>query len=97
MSARPRKKAFGLLLSADSARDIACAAIRQRPDDEVALVVTPNIDHIATIRRLLALAHAYRHAARIVCDGWPVQLLPGAPELSSEIGTIQSYHYYTEI
>jgi N-acetylglucosaminyldiphosphoundecaprenol N-acetyl-beta-D-mannosaminyltransferase len=72
MSVRVRLP-FGLLFSADSARDIACAAIRQRPED-VALVVTPNIDHIATIRRSLALARAYRHAARIVCDGWPVQL-----------------------
>jgi N-acetylglucosaminyldiphosphoundecaprenol N-acetyl-beta-D-mannosaminyltransferase len=42
--------------------------------DGVALVVTPNIDHIATIRRSPALARAYREAARIVCDGWPVQL-----------------------
>jgi N-acetylglucosaminyldiphosphoundecaprenol N-acetyl-beta-D-mannosaminyltransferase len=42
--------------------------------DGVALVVTPNIDHIATIRRSPALARAYRKAARIVCDGWPVQL-----------------------
>jgi N-acetylglucosaminyldiphosphoundecaprenol N-acetyl-beta-D-mannosaminyltransferase len=68
------RRPFGLLLSAESARDIACAAIRQRPDDDVALVVTPNIDHIATIHRSPALARAYRHAARIVCDGWPVQL-----------------------
>ena len=68
------RRPFGLLISTESARDIACAAIRQRPDDDVALVVTPNIDHIATIRRSRALARAYRHAARIVCDGWPVQL-----------------------
>jgi exopolysaccharide biosynthesis WecB/TagA/CpsF family protein len=68
------RRPFGLLLSAESARDIACAAIRQRPDDGVALVVTPNIDHIATIRRSPPLARAYQHAARIVCDGWPVQL-----------------------
>jgi N-acetylglucosaminyldiphosphoundecaprenol N-acetyl-beta-D-mannosaminyltransferase len=72
MSVRERLP-FGLLFSTDSARDIASAAIWQRPE-EVALVVTPNIDHIATIRRSLALARAYRHAARIVCDGWPVQL-----------------------
>lgn len=65
---------FGLDLSTDSAHDIACAAIRQTPPGGVALVVTPNIDHIATIRRSPALAHAYRNAARIVCDGWPVQL-----------------------
>jgi hypothetical protein len=61
------RRPFGLLLSTDSAREIASAAIRQRPDEDVALVVTPNIDHIATIRRSLALAQAYRHTARIVC------------------------------
>jgi N-acetylglucosaminyldiphosphoundecaprenol N-acetyl-beta-D-mannosaminyltransferase len=40
----------------------------------VALVVTPNIDHIATIRRSPALARAYAKAEYIVCDGWPVQM-----------------------
>jgi N-acetylglucosaminyldiphosphoundecaprenol N-acetyl-beta-D-mannosaminyltransferase len=65
---------FGLILSTDSARDIVSSAIRQRPVDGVSLVVTPNIDHIATIRRSPALARAYRKAARVVCDGWPVQL-----------------------
>jgi N-acetylglucosaminyldiphosphoundecaprenol N-acetyl-beta-D-mannosaminyltransferase len=65
---------FGLTLSTDSAREIAATAILQTPADGVALVVTPNIDHIATIRRSPGLAQAYRNAARIVCDGWPVQL-----------------------
>lgn len=65
---------FGLRLSAESARDIVSSAVRQTPVDGVALVVTPNIDHIATIRRSPALAQAYRKATRIVCDGWPVQL-----------------------
>jgi N-acetylglucosaminyldiphosphoundecaprenol N-acetyl-beta-D-mannosaminyltransferase len=64
---------FGLTLSMASAREIAATAIRQPPEGGVALVVTPNIDHIATIRRSPALARAYRNAARIVCDGWPVQ------------------------
>lgn len=65
---------FGLRLSRDSARDLARAAVAARPDSGIALVVTPNIDHIATIRRHPPLARAYRNAARIVCDGWPVQL-----------------------
>ncbi len=65
---------FGLKLSINSAREIVRAALRQPPEDGVALVVTPNIDHIATIRRSPSLALAYRNAARIVCDGWPVQL-----------------------
>lgn len=69
-----KARPFGLNLSTDSAKEIARAAILQPPSDGVALVVTPNIDHIATIRRSPALAQAYRNAARIVCDGWPVQL-----------------------
>ncbi|HEY4040360.1 MAG TPA: WecB/TagA/CpsF family glycosyltransferase [Rhodopila sp.] len=64
---------FGLALCTDSAREIACTAVTHTPDG-VALVVTPNIDHIATIRRSPSLARAYRNAARIVCDGWPVQV-----------------------
>lgn len=65
---------FGLSISTDTARDIVGAAVRQPPADGVSLVVTPNIDHIATIRRSPGLARAYRTAARIVCDGWPVQM-----------------------
>jgi N-acetylglucosaminyldiphosphoundecaprenol N-acetyl-beta-D-mannosaminyltransferase len=65
---------FGLTLSSDTANDLARAAVTARPDRGVSLVVTPNIDHIAMIRHSAALARAYRNAARIVCDGWPVQL-----------------------
>lgn len=64
---------FGLTLSMDSAREIARTAIDSPPAEGVSLVVTPNIDHIAMLRRLPALARAYRSASRIVCDGWPVQ------------------------
>ncbi|HBK06552.1 MAG TPA: glycosyltransferase [Acetobacteraceae bacterium] len=64
---------FGLTLSMDSAREIARTAIHTPTVEGVSLVVTPNIDHIAMIRRLPALARAYGSAARIVCDGWPVQ------------------------
>jgi N-acetylglucosaminyldiphosphoundecaprenol N-acetyl-beta-D-mannosaminyltransferase len=65
---------FGLTLSMDTAKEIACTAVSHTPDDGVALVVTPNIDHIATIRRSVPLARAYHNAARVVCDGWPVQI-----------------------
>jgi N-acetylglucosaminyldiphosphoundecaprenol N-acetyl-beta-D-mannosaminyltransferase len=76
LSGRTVKRPFGLRLSADSARDIATAAVRDRraADAGVGLVVTPNIDHIATIRRSSALARAYHNAERIVCDGWPVKV-----------------------
>jgi N-acetylglucosaminyldiphosphoundecaprenol N-acetyl-beta-D-mannosaminyltransferase len=67
---------FGLRLSDESALDIARRAVSEarQPEAGVGLVVTPNIDHIATIRRSAALARAYERAERIVCDGWPVQL-----------------------
>jgi N-acetylglucosaminyldiphosphoundecaprenol N-acetyl-beta-D-mannosaminyltransferase len=98
-AARP----FGLRLSPDSARDIALTAVNdsRSPGDGVALVVTPNIDHIATIRRSAALARAYENAARIVCDGWPVQAyarLCGLPldrvtgcEITSELMRMAPY------
>ncbi len=70
------KRPFGLTLSKASAREIARDAARQQREtvDGVGLVVTPNIDHIAIIRRSPAMARAYKNATRIVCDGWPVQL-----------------------
>jgi N-acetylglucosaminyldiphosphoundecaprenol N-acetyl-beta-D-mannosaminyltransferase len=67
------QRPFGLKLSPDSAHQLARSAVLARPESGVSLVVTPNIDHIATIRRSPALAQAYRNAARVVCDGWPVQ------------------------
>jgi N-acetylglucosaminyldiphosphoundecaprenol N-acetyl-beta-D-mannosaminyltransferase len=60
---------FGLTLSMDSARQIARVAVQHLPADGV----TPNIDHIATIRPSPPLARAYRNAARVVCDGWAAQ------------------------
>ena len=97
MSTEARKRPFGLQLSPDSARQIADLAthVERLPEEGVALVVTPNIDHIAAIRRSPAMARAYQNAARIVCDGWPVQLyarLCGVPadrvtgcEITSEL------------
>jgi UDP-N-acetyl-D-mannosaminuronic acid transferase (WecB/TagA/CpsF family) len=86
---------FGLSISTDSALDIANAAIRQRLDDGVALVVTPNIDHIATMRRFPPLAEAYDNAARIVCDGWPVQAY--ARWCGLRIGRVTGCEIITEI
>lgn len=70
------RRPFGLRLSSESAKNIASVAVlwRRPVDAGVGLVVTPNIDHIATIRRSPGLAAAYDNAERIVCDGWPVQL-----------------------
>lgn len=70
----PISSPFDLTLCMDSAREIVRGALRNAPADGVALVVTPNIDHIETIRRSPLLARAYRNAARVVCDGWSVQV-----------------------
>jgi N-acetylglucosaminyldiphosphoundecaprenol N-acetyl-beta-D-mannosaminyltransferase len=64
---------FGLTISTNSAQQIARDAVNNIPTHDVCLVVTPNIDHIAMIRRSLPLARAYCNATLVVCDGWPVQ------------------------
>ncbi len=66
---------FGLSLSTASAAEIARVALWQprAARDGVGLVVTPNIDHVARLRRTPELMSAYRSAALIVCDGWPVR------------------------
>jgi len=70
------RRPFGLTFSSASPPELAALALteRRRTEDGVALVVTPNIDHIAWLRRSPGMAAAYAHAAAIVCDGWPVQL-----------------------
>lgn len=64
------------MFSTASAGEIVDQALgdRRQPSDGVALVVTPNIDHIAWLRRSKAMVRAYAGAAITVCDGWPVQL-----------------------
>lgn len=64
---------FDMPISGNSAKQIARAAAERTPADWIDLVVTPNIDHIAMLRRSPALRQAYRNAALVVCDGWPVQ------------------------
>jgi N-acetylglucosaminyldiphosphoundecaprenol N-acetyl-beta-D-mannosaminyltransferase len=66
---------FGWVLCPASAQEIADGALRapRTASDGAGLVVTPNIDHIAWLRRSSELAAAYRRAALIVCDGWPVR------------------------
>lgn len=94
---------FGLAMSEASAREIACLALAEaRTEDAgVALVVTPNIEHVARLRRSPGLARAYARASVIVCDGWPVQLYAracGLPlsrvtgcDIASELMRAESY------
>jgi N-acetylglucosaminyldiphosphoundecaprenol N-acetyl-beta-D-mannosaminyltransferase len=74
MNRAPRP--FGLSFSTATARDVTELALssQRQTADGVALVVTPNIEHIARLRQSPALARAYASAAVTVCDGWPVHL-----------------------
>jgi len=45
---------------------------RRLAREGVGLVVTPNIDHIAQLRRNSAFRHAYANAEMVLCDGFPV-------------------------
>jgi N-acetylglucosaminyldiphosphoundecaprenol N-acetyl-beta-D-mannosaminyltransferase len=69
------RRVFGFSVSSASGHEIAMAAL-QNPrieTDGVALVVTPNIDHIAKLRSSPELSGAYGRATIVVCDGWPVR------------------------
>jgi N-acetylglucosaminyldiphosphoundecaprenol N-acetyl-beta-D-mannosaminyltransferase len=65
---------FGLTFSLETAEQIAALGLtaRRENSDGVALVVTPNIEHISRLRRSPALMQAYCNAEITVCDGWPV-------------------------
>jgi len=70
-----RARPFGLSISTASAEEIVHAILTRRRGmtEGVALMVTPNIEHVANLRRSKELARAYGGAAITVCDGWPVQ------------------------
>jgi N-acetylglucosaminyldiphosphoundecaprenol N-acetyl-beta-D-mannosaminyltransferase len=69
----PARPIFGFV---PSALDEAAAAARIAGPPPVgagaSLVVTPNLDHIVQYRRNPAFRAAYRRAAIILCDGFPV-------------------------
>ncbi len=69
---RTQRRIFGLSITGDDADRVAQRVINLRPEG-VELVVTPNIDHIVHLRRNAAFARAYRSAAIVVCDGFPVR------------------------
>ncbi len=64
---------FGLTPSElDEAAVAALLATPSPAGDGPCLIVTPNLDHIVQLRRNPAFRAAYRHAALILCDGFPV-------------------------
>jgi len=65
---------FGLTISPLTAGAVA-AHLLAHPRHAASgpgLVVTPNIQHIALLRRDPALREAYRQAEIVICDGFPV-------------------------
>lgn len=70
--ARQTRPVFGFSPTDDTAAAITATVLR-RPD-AVNLVVTPNLDHVARLRRCAAFRAAYRSAAIVLCDGAPVHL-----------------------
>lgn len=77
------RRIFGLNISSLTASQIADKVVGgPPPGNRPALIVTPNIQHIALLHGNAAFARAYDHAAEIVCDGFPVHYyakLRGAP------------------
>jgi N-acetylglucosaminyldiphosphoundecaprenol N-acetyl-beta-D-mannosaminyltransferase len=65
---------FGFRPSSDNIDQLVNTILtaRRAAEDGVGLVVTPNIDHVAQLRRNPALRHAYADADKILCDGFPV-------------------------
>lgn len=61
---------FGFVPSPGSAASV-CEAILT-PTDTVRLIVTPNLDHVARLRRSAEFRAAYRDASHVFCDGFPV-------------------------
>ncbi len=69
MSVRP---VFGFLPTDGDVRAVADAVLS--PPSEARLVVTPNLDHVGRLRRDPAFRAAYRRAAMVLCDGFPVHV-----------------------
>ena len=69
---RPRRRIFGLKITEGDTGEVARHVVRVRPT-RVELMVTPNIDHIVHLRSNATFARAYRSAAIVVCDGFPVR------------------------
>jgi N-acetylglucosaminyldiphosphoundecaprenol N-acetyl-beta-D-mannosaminyltransferase len=66
------RKIFGFSVSRVDAKSIATMVCAPRSLG-VGLIVTPNLDHIVSLRRNVEFANAYRWAVITVCDGFPVQ------------------------
>ena len=67
------RKIFGFSFSKIDAKSIATMICDPRSSSGVGLIVTSNTDHIVNLRRNVEFANAYKWAAVIVCDGFPIQ------------------------
>ena len=69
-TASETRPVFGFRPSTGDVREVTETVLA--PTDRARLVVTPNIDHVARLRRSPAFRQAYRNADMILCDGFPV-------------------------
>jgi N-acetylglucosaminyldiphosphoundecaprenol N-acetyl-beta-D-mannosaminyltransferase len=68
------KPIFGFWPTSGSLHRVVDTILEQvrTPGEGVGLVVTPNIHHVAQLRTDEDFRQAYRSAAMVLCDGWPV-------------------------
>ena len=67
-----RRPVFGFLPTGGDLR--AAVETVLTPAMDVRLVVTPNLDHVVRLRRDRSFRDAYRGAAMVLCDGFPVHV-----------------------
>src|SRR4051812_32420142 len=67
-------KVFGIRFSSLPLDDIADRLVRNPPGREAQMVFTANLDHIVRLRENAAFREAYRRAAIVTADGFPVCL-----------------------
>jgi N-acetylglucosaminyldiphosphoundecaprenol N-acetyl-beta-D-mannosaminyltransferase len=65
---------FGFRPSCSNIQEVVDTLLscKRAPQEGVGLVVTPNIQHVAELRRNPAFRAAYSYASIILCDGFPV-------------------------
>lgn len=70
----PRVELFGTQIDVVRMRDTLeiMAAWTAAPFDRCRYVVTPNVDHAVMLQEWEELRDAYRDAALVIADGWPV-------------------------
>ena len=91
MSAFPTKLMFGLEFVDSTTDAVAEALVTEVKRDCKILVITPNVDHIVTLKQSPALYETYQKSKLLLPDGMPIvwlsKLLPGSGLRSRISGT----------